>query len=74
MKPASNGLLADVDSASGITHWYICSGCSVLKERQDNKSALLPGGGPGPSSVSSLCHTSSIGKSASQSLNDRVAH
>lgn len=45
----------------------------ALKRPQDNKSVLLPGGGPGPSSMPCLCHTSGVGKSVSQSLNDWVA-
>lgn len=47
---------------------------SVTKGREDNKYRLLPDGGPGPPSGPSLCHTSGVGKSVSQSLKDCVGH
>ena len=72
----ADGLVADTDVAccGQVTLQYICGGCSVPKGREDIKSVLLPRGGPGLSSGPSLCHTSSVGKSVSQTLNDRVVH
>ena len=76
MKPVADGLVADVDFACCLkfTPQDICGGYSVPNRYQDNKSVLLPGGGPGLSSVpSGLCHTSGVGRSVSQCLNDGVA-
>ena len=78
MKPVVDGLVTDVGVACSpqITPHYICGGCSVATAgRQDNKSALLPGGGgPGSSIVLSFCHTFGVGKAVSQLFNGRVAH
>ena len=59
MKLAVDGLVTNADTACcpQFNPQYICGSCSVPKACQDNKSVLLPSGGPGPSSVPSLCHT-----------------
>ena len=73
MKPVADGMVADFDVTLPVDHSLLLSKSAVTfvpEGRQGNNSVLLPGGGPGLSSVPSLCHTSGVGKSVSQSLNN----
>ena len=73
MKPVADGMVADYDVTLPADHSLLLSKSAVTfvpGGRQGNNSVLLPGGGPRLSRVPSLCHTSGVGKSFSQSLNN----